>query len=98
MTVWVKEFTGEKLMLSIADANGREVARFEQPAVPGFTRLNWDLRVQKEFRFEYMGDDADRFVPPGEYTATLATKTARLHRKFTVTVEEGLRSFGTYRQ
>jgi hypothetical protein len=93
----VKEFTGEKFKVSIADATGREVAKFEQPAVPGFTRLSWDLRLQKEFRFEYMGDDADRFVPPGEYTASFSLKDTKVKQTFKVTIEEGLRSFGTYR-
>jgi photosystem II stability/assembly factor-like uncharacterized protein len=98
LTVWVKEFTGEKFKVSIADATGREVAKFEQAAVPGFTRLSWDLRLQKEYRFDYMGDDADRFVPPGEYTATFTLKDTKVKQTFKVTVEEGLRSFGTYRK
>ncbi|HKB56340.1 MAG TPA: hypothetical protein VKC51_02015, partial [Lacunisphaera sp.] len=97
LTVWVKEFTGEKFKVVISDAGGREVAKFEQPAVPGFSRLNWDLRLQKDYHFEYMGDDADRFVPPGEYTATLSLKDTKVKQTFKVTVEEGLRSFGTYR-
>jgi len=97
LTVWVKEFTGEKFKVSIADATGRTVAKFEQPAMPGFNRLSWDLRLQKELRFDYMGDEADRFVPAGEYTATLSLKDTEVKQTFKVTVEKGLRSFGTYR-
>ncbi len=97
LTVWVKEFTGEKLKVSIVDASAREVAKFEQPAVPGFTRLNWDLHLQKDYRFDYMGDDADRFVAPGDYTATLTLKDAKVKQTFKVTIEEGLPSFGTYK-
>ena len=97
LTVWLKEFTGEKFKVAIADASGREVAKFEQAGAPGFTRLNWDLRLQKDYRFEYMGDDADRFVPPGDYTATLSYKDVKVKQTFKVTAEEGLRSFGTYR-
>lgn len=96
LTVWVKEFTGEKVKVTIADARGREVAKFEQPAVPGFSRFNWDLRLQKDYRFDYMGDDADRFVPPGDYTATLSYKDVKVKQTFQVTIEPGLRSFGTY--
>ncbi len=97
LTVWVKAFTGEKFKVAIADATGREVAKFEQAAVPGFTRLSWDLRLQKEYRFDYMGDEADRFVPPGEYTATFSLKDTQVKQTFQVTVEAGLPAFGTYR-
>jgi len=97
LTVWVKEFTGERFTVSIADSSGREVAKFEQAAVPGFTRLNWDLRLQKAYRFDYMGDEADRFVPPGTYVATLSFRGSKVKQAFQVTVEQGLRPFGTYR-
>lgn len=98
LTVWVKEFTGEKFTVSIANPQGREVARFEQTGVPGFNRLSWDLRVQKQFRFDYMGDEPERVVPAGEYIATVTTKTQKLQQRFQVTAEPGLRAFGTYRQ
>jgi photosystem II stability/assembly factor-like uncharacterized protein len=97
LTFWVKEFTGEKIKIAIADANGREVAKFAQAGVPGFNRINWDLRLQKDYRFEYMGDDADRFVPPGDYTATLSYKDVKVKQTFKVTVEEGLRTFGSFK-
>jgi photosystem II stability/assembly factor-like uncharacterized protein len=98
LTVWVKEYTGDKFTVTIADSTGRDVAKFEAPAVPGFTRLNWDLRVQKAYRFDYMGDEGNRFVPPGTYTATLSLKDVHVKQKFAVTVEPGLRTFGTYRE
>ena len=97
LTVWVKEFAGEKFKIAIASASGREVAKFEQAGVPGFNRLNWDLRLQKDYRFEYLGDDANRFVPPGDYTATLSYKDVKVKQTFKVTLEEGLQAFGTYR-
>lgn len=97
LTVWVKEFTGENFKIAITDANGREVAQFEQPATPGFNRINWDLRLQKKYRFEYLGDEENRFVPPGEYTATLTLKDTKVKQSFKVTVEDGSRVFGTYR-
>ena len=83
--------------MTIADATGHEVAKFEQVATPGFTRLNWDLRLQKEYRVEYEGEQADRFVPPGDYTATLTFKDTTVKQTFKVTVEAGLPAAGTYR-
>ena len=77
--------------------SGRAVAKFEQAGVPGFNRLNWDLRLQKDYRFEYLGDDANRFVPPGDYTATLSYQDVKVKQTFKVTLEEGLQAFGTYR-
>ena len=97
LTVWAKEFTGDKFAVTIADATGHEVAKFEQVATPGFTRLNWDLRLQKEYRVEYEGEQADRFVPPGDYTATLTFKDTTVKQTFKVTVEAGLPAAGTYR-
>lgn len=77
--------------------SGRAVAKFEQAGVPGFNRLNWDLRLQKDYRFEYLGDDANRFVPPGDYTATLSYQDVKVKQTFKVTIAEGLQAFGTYR-
>lgn len=44
------------------------------------------------------GDQAERFVPPGTHTATLAFKGGEQKRSSEVTVEAGLRAFGTYRR
>lgn len=97
LTLWIKEFTGDKFNVTIKDAAGHEVAKFEQVAAPGFTRLNWDLRLQKDYRTEYAGDDANRFVPPGDYTAELTFKDVSVKQTFKVTVEEGLQTHGTYK-
>lgn len=97
LTVWVREFTGEKFTVTITNARGQPLARFEQPAVPGLTRLNWDLRVAKEYRGEYMGDQADRLVEPGEYTAELEFKALKTKQSFTVTIEPGIATHGQYR-
>ncbi len=97
LTVWFKEFTGEKFSLTIADASDHTVAKFEQTAVPGFTRLSWDLRVGKDFRNDYGGDKADRFVAPGDYTATLTFKDAKVKQTFKVTTDPGVATHGTFR-
>ncbi len=97
LTVWIREFTGEKFTLTIASAPGQTVAKFEQAASPGLTRLHWDLRPGKDYRVEYGGDQSDRFVPPGDYTAELSYREMKMKQTFPVTVEEGLPPYGTYR-
>jgi hypothetical protein len=97
LTVWTREFTGDRFAVTITDAAGHEVAKFEQVANPGFTRLNWDLRLQKEYRVDYEGDLAERFVPPGDYTATLTYKDTKVKQTFPVSIEEGLPTHGSYR-
>ena len=97
LTVWFREFTGEKFSLIVANSGGQSVAKFEQVGMPGLTRLNWDLRVAKEFRTEYGGDKADRFVPPGDYTAELSYKETKVKRTFKVSIEEGIATHGTFR-
>jgi hypothetical protein len=97
LTVWVREFAGEKFTVNITNARGQPIAKFEQPGTPGLTRLNWDLRVGKDFRAGYMGDIADRLVPPGDYTAELSYKDTKMKQTFKVTVEEGIATHGTHR-
>ncbi len=97
LTVWVREFAGEKWSITITNDRGQPMAKFEQAATPGFTRLNWDLRIGEDYRGEYMGDAADRLVPPGEYTAELNYRNTKVRQSFDVTVEEGISTHGTYR-
>jgi hypothetical protein len=97
LTVWVREYTGEKFNVSITNSRGQPVAKFDQMATPGLTCLNWDLRIAKDFRAEYMGDAATRLVPSGEYTAELSFKDTKVKQTFKVTVEEGIATHGTFR-
>lgn len=97
LTVWIREFNGEKFGLRITNSRDQPVAKFEQVGVPGLTRLNWDLRVAKDYRADYMGDDADRLVPPGEYTAELTYRGTKVKQTFQVGLEEGISAHGTYR-
>ncbi|MBI4602331.1 MAG: glycosyl hydrolase [Planctomycetes bacterium] len=98
LTVWIGELSGEKLTITIESPLGQTVAKLEAPAVPGLTRIPWDLRVGKDFRVDYGGDQADRFVPPGEYTAELSYKGTKVRQTFSVTVEKGIAVHGTYRR
>lgn len=97
LTVWLREFAGEKFTVNITNERGQPVAKLEQPGTPGLTRLSWDLRVSKDYRAEYMGDTADRLVPPGDYTAELSYRDTKIKQIFKVTVEDGIATHGTYR-
>lgn len=96
LTVWIRDFTGEKLTVTIANAAGQTAAKFEQVASPGLTRFNWDLRLGKDYRVEYGGDQGDRFAPPGDYTAELSHRESKVKQTFQVTIEEGIPTHGTY--
>ena len=96
LTVWVKEFTGEKVEVSISNAAGQTVAKFSQPGVPGFNRFNWDLRLGKDAKVQYGGDDGTKFVAPGDYTAELTYKDLKVKQTIKVTVEPGLSPHGVY--
>jgi len=98
LTVWIREFSGEKFTLTMKNAAGQPVARFEQVATPGLTRLNWNLRLSEAYRTKYGGDSADRFVPPGDYTAELAHAGVIAKQAFKVTVAPGLPTHGTFKE
>ena len=70
-TVWVREFTGDEIKIVVTKATGQPVANLKAPGTPGFTRLNWDLRPSKDVIVEYGGEDPERFLPAGDYTAEL---------------------------
>ena len=98
LTVWIREFTGEKFSVSITNAAGQPVAKFEQVAAPGLNRFSWDLHLGKDFHVEYGGDKADKFVAPGDYTAELSFKDLKVKQTFKVTTEAGLGAHGVYRE
>ncbi len=98
LTVWCREFSGEKINVTITNSRRQTVAKFTQLATPGLTRLNWDLRVGKDYRSSYGGDAANRFVPAGEYTAELTLKDTKVTQTFKVTLEEGISTHGTFRE
>ena len=89
-TVWVKEFTGDEIKISITKANGQPVANLKAPGTPGFTRLNWDLRPTKDVSIEYGGDDPKRLLPAGDYNAELTFGQNKVKQSFRVDLAEGI--------
>jgi len=98
LTVWIREFTGEKFTVTIKNSHGHTMAKFEQVAAPGFNRFNWDLKLGKDYKVQYGGDDGDRFCASGEYTAELSYKDVKAKQTFKVTIEPGIRTHGTFAQ
>ncbi len=90
LTVWVKEFTGDEIKISVTKADGQPVAELKSPGAPGFTRLNWDLRPTKDFSIEYGGDDPKRLLPAGDYNAELTFGTLKVKQSFHVDLAEGI--------
>src|SRR5436190_1129549 len=89
-TVWVKEFTGDEIKLSVTKSTGQPVANLKAPGTPGFTRLNWDLRPSKDVSIEYGGDDPKRLLPAGDYNAELSFGTSKVKQSFHVDLTEGI--------
>ncbi len=92
LTVWVKEFTGDEIKITITNSSGQPVANLKAAGTPGFTRLNWDLRPTKDLRIEYGGDNPQRFVPSGEYTAELSYGREKMKQTFRVDIAEGIKT------
>src|SRR6266403_1993866 len=89
-TVWAKEFTGDEIKITVTKSTGQPVANLKAPGVPGFTRLNWDLRPTKDVSVEYGGDDPKRLLPAGDYTAELSFGTLKMKQNFHVDIAEGI--------
>jgi photosystem II stability/assembly factor-like uncharacterized protein len=89
-TVWVKEFTGDEIKISVTKSTGQPVASLKAPGAPGLTRLNWDLRPTKDFSIEYGGDNPKRLLPAGDYNAELTYGSLKVKQAFHVDLAEGI--------
>ena len=90
LTVWVREFTGDEIKITVTKSTGAPVANLKAPGTPGFTRLNWDLRPTKDVSVEYGGEDPKRLLPAGDYTAELTFGTMKMKQTFHVDLAEGI--------
>jgi len=87
--VWVKEYSGDQIKVSVKNAEGVPVANLSAPGVPGFSRRIWDLKPTKDVLNEY-GGEGQKFVRPGEYEVTLSFGDVTATQKVKVTIGEGL--------
>ncbi len=87
--VWVKEFTGDPIKLTVTNAADQTVANLSAPGTPGLNRVVWDLKPSNDVLSPY-GGEGRKFVKPGEYTVTLAYGKTSVKQKITVSIAEGI--------
>ncbi len=92
LTVWIKEFTGDEAKIAISNAAGRTVANLKLPGEPGFSRVAWNLRPTEDLLTKYGGDDPEKFVPSGDYTAELSFGQEKVKQTFHVEIAAGVRT------
>ncbi|MGI8436648.1 MAG: WD40/YVTN/BNR-like repeat-containing protein [Chthoniobacterales bacterium] len=90
--VWIKEYTGDEIKLTITNPEGTPIANLKSPAAQGITRLTWDLLPTKDVLIQYGGIDAKRLIPSGDYTAELTYGTTKMKQTFKVNIAEGIRT------
>ncbi len=89
ITVYVKQYSGEPVKISVANSEGIPVANFTLPGTPGFNRVAWDLKPTKDVLTEY-GGEGQKFVPAGDYDVTLTAGSVKQTQKLHVTLAPGL--------
>ncbi|MEO5753203.1 MAG: hypothetical protein ABIR38_00670 [Chthoniobacterales bacterium] len=90
LTFWIREYTGDEVKIAITNAAGQPVANLKAIGAPGLNRLSWNLRPTEDVRVKYGGDDPDKFVPGGEYTAELSYGKEKMKQIFRVEIAEGI--------
>ncbi len=90
LTFWIRQYTGDEVKIAISNAAGQTVANLKASGAPGLNRLNWNLRPTEDVRVKYGGDDPDKFVPSGDYTAELSYGKEKAKQTFRVTIAEGI--------
>ncbi len=89
-TLWLKQFTGETVSMTVKNASGQPVATLSAPGVPGLSRLVWNLKPTADVLSDYGGGGASKFVAPGDYQVTLAVGAVKTTQSFPVTIAPGL--------
>jgi len=90
LTVWVREWTGEPVKLSIANEQGQPVANLTLPGSPGMNRTNWDLRPTKDVLTDFGGEGTSKLVRAGEYDVTLTYGKVTQKQKLRVEIAPGI--------
>jgi hypothetical protein len=90
ISFWVKEYTGEPVSVTIANAANQTVAKLKPAGTPGLNRVSWDLKLTKDYFAEYGGEGKDKLVPSGEYTVTVSRGKTKVKTKLAVTIAPGI--------
>jgi photosystem II stability/assembly factor-like uncharacterized protein len=86
---WVKDFTGDGVKISIANAAGQTVANLSGAGTPGFNRMTWDLKMSNDLLTGY-GGEGQKFIPSGEYTVSMSYGKTSQKQKLQVTIAPGI--------
>ena len=86
ISYWLRDYPGEEVKITITDEHDNTIRKLKGSNRPGINRAVWDLQYEKHDRYDNpesrMGQT--RFVPPGEYTASIKVGDHKAKRKFTV--------------
>ncbi|MCH8242222.1 MAG: hypothetical protein IH897_06385 [Planctomycetes bacterium] len=86
ISYWLRDYPGEEVKITITDEHDNTIRKLKGSNRPGINRVVWDLQYEKHDRYDNpesrMGQT--RFVPPGEYTASIKVGDHKAKRKFTV--------------
>lgn len=86
ISYWLRDYPGEEVKITITDEHDNTMGKLTGSNRPGINRVVWDLQYEKHNRYQnpesWMGQT--RFVPPGEYTASIKVGDHKAKRKFTV--------------
>jgi photosystem II stability/assembly factor-like uncharacterized protein len=88
-TVYVKQFTGDPVKLSVANAGGTTVANLTLPGTPGMNRVAWDLKPTKDVLTQY-GGEGQKYVPAGDYDVTISYGALKQKQRLHVDLAPGL--------
>ncbi|MEE9297331.1 MAG: hypothetical protein V3W34_20515 [Phycisphaerae bacterium] len=92
ITYWLRDYTSEKVSLSITNETGTKVRGLTGTQRPGFNRVVWDLLPEEHDRFpnpdSWLGQMP--FVSAGEYTVKVTCGQHKATSKFTVLPAPGV--------
>jgi len=86
ISYWLSTYPDEAIKVTITDEHDNTIRTLKGSNRPGINRVVWDLQYEKHDRFgnpeSWLGQT--RFVPPGQYTATVAVGKKKEKKVFTV--------------
>ena len=88
-TVYVKQYTGDQVKISVASAGGRPVANLTLPGTPGMNRASWDLKPTKDVLNEY-GGEGQKHVRAGDYDVTMSYGAVKQKQRLHIDLAPGL--------
>ncbi len=86
ITYWLRDRVDDDVSVTIENSTGRTVRTLTGAGRPGLNRVIWDLQADEHERMGHPDSDLGqvRFVPAGEYTATVTCGDHSASGSFTV--------------